>query len=158
WRYPSAQWVKDCERLVELDARLPAILNGEAQPAGARERIDYAEVCYYKKLYASSARFMADAFAAEPGLADEVHNHRRSNAACVAVLTGSGQGADAERLSEEERAGWRRQALEWLRADLAAWANVVASGTPQSRVAAERSLQRWRHDTDLAGVRDPAAL
>jgi tetratricopeptide (TPR) repeat protein len=28
WRYPSLQWVRDAERLVELDKKLPAILQG----------------------------------------------------------------------------------------------------------------------------------
>src|SRR5206468_2126751 len=27
WRYPSAQWVRQCERLVELDEQLPAFLD-----------------------------------------------------------------------------------------------------------------------------------
>src|SRR5204863_208029 len=34
WPHPSAQLVKRCERFVELDDRLPAILKGEAQPTG----------------------------------------------------------------------------------------------------------------------------
>src|SRR5262249_38906349 len=37
WRYPSEQWVRSAERLVELDERLPAVLRGKASPAGAAE-------------------------------------------------------------------------------------------------------------------------
>jgi eukaryotic-like serine/threonine-protein kinase len=51
----------------------------------------------------------------------------------------------------------RRQAVAWLRADLAAWAKVIDRG-PQDRLAARRALTHWRTDVDLAGVRDPAEL
>ena len=27
WRYPSDRWVRECERLVELERLLPAVLN-----------------------------------------------------------------------------------------------------------------------------------
>jgi tetratricopeptide (TPR) repeat protein len=45
WPYPSAQLVRDCERFVELDKRLPAILSGEEQPANASERLAFAKLC-----------------------------------------------------------------------------------------------------------------
>src|SRR5262249_33729675 len=31
WRYPSAEWLRQAERLVELDSRLPALLRGDRQ-------------------------------------------------------------------------------------------------------------------------------
>ena len=31
WRYPTEQWVRECRRLVEPDARLPALLGGECR-------------------------------------------------------------------------------------------------------------------------------
>src|SRR5262249_34345208 len=37
--FPSAQWVREAERLVHADARLPKILQGKAQPTDAAERI-----------------------------------------------------------------------------------------------------------------------
>jgi hypothetical protein len=52
----------------------------------------------------------------------------------------------------------RQQALGWLRADLALWGKQVESGTPQQRATVQQSLQHWQNDTDLAGVRDQAAL
>src|SRR5262249_9047315 len=45
WRYPSARWVDEYRRLVELDGRLPAILRGDAKPSGAAERNMFAQVC-----------------------------------------------------------------------------------------------------------------
>src|SRR5439155_5129454 len=32
WRYPSADWVREYERRVELDRKLPAVLRGEGGP------------------------------------------------------------------------------------------------------------------------------
>jgi hypothetical protein len=48
-------------------------------------------------------------------------NVRRPNyrAARCAALAGCGRGADGANLSEAERAPWRKQARDWLRADLA---------------------------------------
>lgn len=54
----------------------------------------------------------------------------------------------------DQPAALRRQALDWLRADLADFQK-----TPAERMAAVRQeLARWRHHVGLAGVRDPRAL
>src|SRR5581483_7715341 len=45
WRYPSADWVRGCERLVELDSLLTRVLRGDAEPAGAAERLELASLC-----------------------------------------------------------------------------------------------------------------
>src|SRR5262249_18293082 len=69
WRYPSAHWVQQCQRLVDLDARLSDIDQGDAQPKDAAEQLALAELCQrYKKRHADAARFYADAFAAKPAL------------------------------------------------------------------------------------------
>ena len=56
----------------------------------------------------------------------------------------------------EERARWRAQALEWLRADLAACVAHL-DGSPGG-TAARGALQGWRREAALAGVRDPEGL
>jgi len=56
-----------------------------------------------------------------------------------------------------ERARWRKQALEWLRADLSLWAAGV-DGPPGGRGAARAALQRWQGDKALAGIREPQEL
>ena len=53
------------ERLLALDEKLSAILQGDARPADAGERLRLAELCQqYKQRYVAAARFYADAFAA----------------------------------------------------------------------------------------------
>ena len=35
---------------------------------------------------------------------------------------------------------------------------ALEGGTPQARAAVQKTLRHWQQDTDLAGVRDAAAL
>jgi tetratricopeptide (TPR) repeat protein len=159
WRHPSADWVRQCQRLVDLDARLPAILQGDDRPKDAQERLALADLCQrHKRRYAAAARFYAAAFAEQPKLVDDPGRGFRYNAACAAALAAAGQGQDADRLSDEERTRLRRQALDWLRADLAAWTRVMEKTPPQARPAVQRELQHWQKDPDLAGLRDKDAL
>jgi tetratricopeptide (TPR) repeat protein len=158
WSYPSAQWVKQAERLVQLDAQFPKILQRAAQPASAAERIEYAQLCQYKKLYAAAARFCADAFIAEPKLADDLRAEHRYNAACYAALAGAGQGGDAAQLDGVERARWRQQAVAWLQADLTLRAKQLKSNKPVDRALMQQKLRHWQRDPDLAGIRGAAAV
>ncbi len=158
WRYPSARWVREAERLVQLDTRLATILNGEQQPADAEERVALAELCRLKRLYTTSAQFWRDAFEARPQLAGDLQTGHRYNAVCAAALAGSGQGADAGKLTEPERGALRRQALEWLRADLAAWGKELDADADKARATVRQQMQHWLQDPDFAGVRDPGSL
>ena len=61
-------------------------------------------------------------------------------------------------MEAKERARLRRQALDWLQDDLAAWTKVAAKRSVPSKAAVRRTLAHWQNDSDLAGVRDKAAL
>ncbi len=160
WRYPSAEWVKEAERFVQLDAKLAAIQRVEAHPADAAEQVELAEVCLYKRLSVAGSRFYHEAFTAQPALADDMHIGHRYHAACAAALAGAGKGEDAASLTAEQRTPFRQQARDWLRADLTFWTKSRAANPADSQVRAEvqRTLQHWRRDPDLAGVRDAAEL
>jgi tetratricopeptide (TPR) repeat protein len=156
WQYPSARWVKEAERWVQLDQQLPALLKGEVKAAGAAELTEYARLCTIKKRYRASARFWADAFAADPKLADNLLTGYRYDAACYAALAAAGQGQDASQLAVPERARWRQQAVVWLRADLTRWTKILATGIPQAGATVQQKLQHWQKDPNLAGIRDAA--
>ena len=158
WRYPSAEWVRQAERLVALEGRLPAILRGKDRPANADEALALADLCYQKQLYGASARFWQEAFKTDPKLAEDLKAGNRYNAACAAALAGSGKGKDEPAPDDAAKARWRNQALDWLKADLAAWAKVLESGPPQARPSIRQTLQHWKVDPDLAGIRDEPAL
>src|SRR5205823_2800449 len=112
----------------------------------------FAQVCYFKKLYAASARLRADAFREDPKLADDIASGSRYDAACAAALAAAG------RPDDPEQARWRKQALDWLRADLTAYGRLLESGRPDDRRLVWQRLRIWQGDPDLAGLRDPAAL
>ena len=79
-------------------------------------------------------------------------------AACFAALAGAGRGDDETTAGDSERARWRRQARDWLRADLASIKKLLDSNGPVSRQDLRRTLASWAADPDLAGLRDPAEL
>jgi serine/threonine-protein kinase len=158
WPYPSAQWVKDAERLLELDGKLPAILSGKRKPADASEILGFAQVCHRKNLYGASARFWAEAFQAKPNLVDDRQAQHRYNAACAAALAACGQGKDNPPLDDAAKARWRKQAIDWLKADLAAWSKSLQGGPPEARQSVSQTLKHWKADPELTGIRDQAAL
>jgi serine/threonine-protein kinase len=146
------------ERQASLTARLPAVLSGKLRPGDARETLAFAQLCYEKKLHGASARFWSEAFRGQPKLADDMQAQHRYNAACAAALAGCGQGKDDPPLGETAKERSRKQALDWLKADLAAWSKVLQTGPANARKAIVKTLQDWRVDTDLAGLRDTEAL
>jgi serine/threonine-protein kinase len=144
--------------LAAVKAKLPAFLKGDARPRDAAEGLSLGFVCGVKKLHATAARVYADAFAADPKLADDLGSAHRYSAACFAALAAAGQGQDASKLDGKEKARLRKQALDWLRADLALRTKQRESGQPAERAAVQRALRHWQKDTDLASIRDKSAL
>jgi len=158
WRYPSAQWVSDAERLVRLEAKLADVLAGKGTATENGERLGLLEVCRLERRHAAAARLYADAFTADPKLAGDRKASHRYIAACAAALAAAGQGTDAGKLNDQERRLLRQQALAWLRADLDALSNRSESSQPAERQATRQMVQRWQRDADLARVRDADAL
>ena len=146
------------QRQAVLAPRLAAVLAGARKPADAAEMLGFAQLCYDKKLHGASARFWAEAFKAQPALADDMQARNRYSAACAAARAGNGQGKDEPPLDEAAKARWRKQALDWLKVDLASWTRLVETGPPQARQLVIQTLQHWKADPDLAGLRDEPAL
>jgi tetratricopeptide (TPR) repeat protein len=157
WLLPSGDWVRDAERLMELDKKLPSVLRGEARPKDGDEQAEFARLCTCKDLPLAAARFFVDAFAANPALAEDVQAGHRYDGACAAALAGCGKGKDAVKLDEKERVRWRKQALGWLRDDLALWSRRLA-GSDEDRANAQDVLRHWRNDPDFTGLRDLDSL
>jgi tetratricopeptide (TPR) repeat protein len=88
----------------------------------------------------------------QPAWAEDPQNQLRYNAACFAMNCADGLGA--EPTPPAERPGYRKQALEFLTADLAAVRKLAAREGP----LVHARMQHWLGDSDLASVREPAAL
>jgi tetratricopeptide (TPR) repeat protein len=153
WGYSSAEWIKHCERLIELDAQLPAVLKGEVRAKDLKEQFEFAQLCGNKKLHVAAARLYLEMLNADPK-----RNGILVAAASAAVLAGCGQGEDADGLDDSERARWRKQALDWLRADLVEWSKLLKSTSPQTREAALRHLRNLPKSPTFAVVRETAPL
>jgi eukaryotic-like serine/threonine-protein kinase len=158
WDYPSDRWVREAERAVALEARLPAVLKREFKPQDTAERLGLAGVCQAKKPHHAATCLYAAAFAADPWSASDRRAQHRYHAACCAALAAAGQGEDAAELGDAAKAKLRDQALDWLKADLNALGKLLDSGPPQARPAIVQTLSHWQKDRDLAGIRDRAAL
>src|SRR5262249_50767285 len=130
---------------------------------------------------AAAARFYAAAFAGPGGssLAEDLAKQYRYRAAGCALLAAAGRGRESASRGEKEKAELRRQALDWLTADLALYRRQVYPTPPQGqaeknplaileRLAQEPTgpraaavlqvcelLSHWQSNDGLNGVRDP---
>jgi serine/threonine-protein kinase len=158
--YPSATWVRECERLAELDAALPGFLAGKTTPANPAERIELAGLCSLKGLHRDAVRFWEQTFTDQPQLARNMRTRYGYHAARAAALAGCRVGKDADQLDDNECARLRRLALSWLRADLEAVRGLLDKKPFGAAFAAKigPDLQHWLVAADFAGVRGPEAL
>jgi serine/threonine protein kinase/Flp pilus assembly protein TadD len=159
--YPRARdYLGQTERLIQLDAMLPKVLSRQVQTNNASDRAELAGLCQqYKGLYVVAVRLYCDAFAADPALAEKLGSPAsRYDAACAAALAGCGQGNDADQTDDKERARLRRQALDWLRADLAAYRQLLAKEPDKIGPVVNERMQQWLADKDFVHVRGSEAL
>ena len=158
---------------------LPAFLRGAYEPKDNDERLALVGTCQSGGRYHTAARLFAEAFTADPRLADalttecryrsteeepfyerveSVNTEARYLAARCAALAGCGLGSDAAGLSRDERTRWRKQVRVWLRADLDLWVKTLESGSEQDIRLARRMLTHWQVEPDLAGIRELKVL
>jgi serine/threonine-protein kinase len=159
WPHASGAWVRECRRLLELDRLLGRFLEGDAEPASAAERLELIALCRRpcKRLHRTAVRLAVDAFAENAKLADDPGPGHRWNAARSAILAAGGQAEDARLLPDRVVTGLRRQALLWLRADLAVYA-ALAKRESRLAVQVRQRLEDWQRDGELASVRELKAL
>jgi hypothetical protein len=110
------------------------------------------------RLVVAAIKLFSDALEADPKLADNRTFQHRYNAACYAALAGFGKGNDESSPNEAARATLRKQALGWLKAELAVWVKLVKSGDASEKPMAVHALLHWKQDADLVGVRDTREL
>jgi hypothetical protein len=84
-------------------------------------------------------------------------SHTFSQAACAAAQAAEGKGDDPPP-DEAARTRLRDQAHAWLKGELDAWSRALDEGAALARPTATRTLEHWKVDTDLAGLRDADAL
>ncbi len=150
--------VHDCERLVDIEKRLPAIQEGKDRPKNVDEKIALATAYAIRRSYGRAALAYDEAFSESRDRADDLRARYRDSAALAAALAGSGRDNEVPPPDGAARAHWRAKALEWLEADLAQHAKVIATGPSWARLESLLRLRQWQISRDLAGLRDEAAL
>jgi hypothetical protein len=111
-----------------------------------------------QKRSATGARWYAEAFRAEPQFLAGPQSRHRYCAACAAARAGCGQARDATDLDETSRAGFRRQALGWLRAELEARRRLLEQDPVKTRSVVVHDLYSWLGEPAFTGVRGADAL
>jgi tetratricopeptide (TPR) repeat protein len=76
----------------------------------------------------------------------------------VLALAAGGKGKAEPPLDDATKARLRRQALIWLKAELAASAKLIESGPPQAGTGISQAIEQWEQDSNLAGFREALAL
>jgi tetratricopeptide (TPR) repeat protein len=141
-----------------LSKRWPAVLKGDDRPRDSAERLAFAQMAYDRQYFATATRYWAEAFAADPKFGADRKAQHFFHASHAAILAAEGKGKDQPPPDDQAKVRLRAQALDWLKADLAAWSQVLASGSAQGRRGLGRALLQWKTETDFAVVRDPDAL
>jgi tetratricopeptide (TPR) repeat protein len=152
---PTAKWLKECERLIDLDAKVTIALKDGVKGVAAEEIMEYASICQYKRLFHSATELCRCAFNTTPSLAET--GAYRYNAACCAARAGCREGGEASHVGDDARAALRSEASEWLRAELDKWRNELYE-RPERVELIQRTLALWQRDSDLAGIRDESML
>ncbi len=159
WNHPSARWLREAELLVQNVDSLQPVLQGKSKPKNPSECFAFAKICQkYRQEHAAAARFYAEGIARQPAAADDLQLAYRYDAACVAALAGCGQGKDANTIDTKARVAFRKQALDWLRADLKAHRQLLDNSASKAGPGIQHKMQHWLQDTDFTGVRGPDAL
>jgi len=140
-----------------LNDRLSAVLSGQP-PNDDTERIALAFHAYRKAHYATATRLLAEALADDPKLSEDRIAQHRYHAARAAAIAAAGRGKDDPPPDDSAKAKLRRQALDWLKAELSAWKRVVMTVGPGNKETVAKTLKHWKSDSDLAGIRDEAEL
>jgi serine/threonine-protein kinase len=144
--------------MAAFDARLRAAVKGEQRPKDAGERLQFAQRAYELARHAAAARLWQEALEADPRLGDDRQAQHRYNAACAAALAGCGQGKDDSPPSDHQKTKLRQQALDWLTAEVGAWAKLLDTASKEQRGGIVKTLEHWQQDLDLAGIHDDAEL
>jgi serine/threonine-protein kinase len=157
-RTRAQKLLRDCEYWLEMEARLQAILDGNAQPEDAVEQLSLAMLCLrYKKRYVIAVRFYEEALA-EVILPGEQLALARSNAAFAAVQAAAGLGEGAAKLDAKEKVRLRQQALSWMREAVKYYVKNVDGSEVKWRTDMQKELHYWQKDRALTSIRDKEAL
>jgi eukaryotic-like serine/threonine-protein kinase len=161
WRKSRAdereEWIYHILRREAEELMLPnlrAFLDGAYQPRSQDEKTCFLGPCQYEGRYRAAAEIYVEVLASDSQLSDDLFGGMRYRAACTAAAAGSGRGHDAAGLDGAGRLRWRKQARDWLRADLDVARKLAKSRSGELNGFLKLTLKNWSTDPDLAALRD----
>jgi WD40 repeat protein/serine/threonine protein kinase len=102
--------------------------------------------------YTEAMQLLKQVSEAHPQWFSDPRTFFRYNSACCAARAASDLGTKSA--TTADRAAWRRNAFNWLKADLLAWKQLASS---PARSSALSSLENWLVDPDLSSLRSGLA-
>ena len=150
--------IKQSQRLLELEKKLPAVLAGREKAGDATEWDDLVLIALRKESHATAAQLLKAAFAADPNLMHAKPRLNRFTAIRCAARSASGQSKNDPPVREVAKTELRRLALGWLEAELADYTKIVNDGPPKARNETAGVLRAWLNHADLNGIRDDLEL
>ena len=137
----AAKWRKELEarkaadpKVTALNERLTKVLNGEA-PKDNAERLTLAQHAFNEKLYSASAT-LDRSHEGRPEAGQRSDDRPPLQSSPQRLLAAAGTGKDNPAPDEAVKAKFRKQALDWLKAELSAWkreAMIIEPGNKERR-------------------------
>jgi serine/threonine protein kinase/tetratricopeptide (TPR) repeat protein len=156
-----------CAKMLKLEQRVLAVLAGK-DAADAGELLQMAVACQKNfRRDAMAAQLYQRAFKAQPALAEDLGKQHRYNAACAAALAGTAvasppssdaKGSPKGVTTKEEKAALRRQARDWLQADLDICSQELDARKLEAILSVETRLLGSQVDPAFHRVRGAQAL
>jgi tetratricopeptide (TPR) repeat protein len=143
------------DRLTKLYERLEEVVQGKSRPGDVRETLELARLStFFARRRVLGTRLYAEAFKQDPRLATNPASRDRLWAAESAIVGALWSGVDTpESILHPERKELRKQALAWLRAELAD-RRVQLQKTPAEAAHARRVLRLMSDSEILRALRE----
>ena len=125
-------------------------------PKNNPERLALAQAAYDTGRYSAAARLWAEALESDRKIADDRRLQHRYNAACAAALAGCGKTRDIP--APDEPAPQTAPSAPGSMLNCPFGPSSSHPPSPKSAAAIAQTLEHWRVDSDLAGVREPDAI
>jgi tetratricopeptide (TPR) repeat protein/Tol biopolymer transport system component len=151
----SKYWAQMAQGWIKLDRQVSAVLKEEIHPANVNEWLEYVQICEWKKTHGNVVRLWQLAFLKHPSLP----SNYRFRASQSAVLASGNQGDDTGAANDMDRIAFRKQAHEWLKADLDTWSKkLFQTRQLKTTIDLTRTLLLWQYHPNFVQVRDEKHL
>ncbi len=147
---PIQGLIQTTREMQALFILLPDVLQENGERVSLQQHINLARVCHEIRRYTDTVRLYTQILGRNPTAIP------RFAIAHAAVRAANGEGVNPP--TPTERPALRRQALEWLRSDLATFEKAIANQPFFIKQEVKKMLEKWLSSPDLASVRDADEL